>query len=214
MNEILILKEALAIITGYLLGSIPSAYIAGRLVKGFDIRKVGGGNMGTLNVMREMGFATGITVFLADIAKGVLAIFIARWLDVPLLFVFITGFAAIAGHDWPVFLKFRGGKGAATAFGVLLALLPVEAGISFGILAITVLITSNVTLGIAIGVFLMPLFTWLFGKETGLIIYPLAIALFLVLRYIPTMKKSFTDPESRRNLIMERRFTPWQTRRK
>lgn len=73
----------LAVVIGYLLGSIPCAYIAGRLAKGVDIRKVGGGNVGALNVMREIGTAAGLAVFLADAAKGSLAVLVARWLGVP-----------------------------------------------------------------------------------------------------------------------------------
>ena len=116
----------LAVIVAYLLGSIPFSYIAGRLLKGIDIRQVGGGNAGALNTMREVGTAAGFGVLFADIAKGALAVLIARWLGLSLIFVSIAGFAAVVGHNWPVFLHFRGGKGAATTLGVLLVLVPIE----------------------------------------------------------------------------------------
>ena len=116
----------LAVVIGYLLGSIPFAYIAGRLIKGVDIRRVGGGNVGALNTMREIGVAAGWAVLVADIAKGLVAVLIAQWLGLSVIWVFAVGFAAVAGHNWPVFLKFRGGKGVATAMGVLLTLVPQE----------------------------------------------------------------------------------------
>ena len=122
----MILNTIIAVVIGYLLGSIPFAYIAGRLKKGVDVRQVGGGNVGALNVMREVGVAAGFAVLAADVAKGLVAVFVARWLGLPLIWVLVVGFAAVAGHNWPVFLRFRGGKGGATIMGVLLALIPRE----------------------------------------------------------------------------------------
>jgi len=204
--------EALAIIIGYLLGSIPFAYIAGRLIKGVDIRQAGGGNMGALNTMREVGTAAGIGVLLADIAKGALAVLIAQWLGLSLIFVFIVGFAAVVGHNWPVFLKFQGGMGAATAMGVLLALAPIELAISFAILLIVVLITSNVRLGLGVGLAALPLIIWGFGGTGSLIAYSLALFLFIALRSIPALKKSFTG--SKRDFIVDREYKPWQRKKR
>ena len=106
----MIINTIIAIVIGYLLGSIPFAYIAGRLKKGVDVRQVGGGNVGALNVIREVGTAVGFAVLAADVAKGLLAVYIARWLGLPLIWIFVAGFAAVAGHNWPVFLRFRGGQ--------------------------------------------------------------------------------------------------------
>jgi len=110
----------IAVVIGYLLGSIPFAYIAGRLMKGVDIWQVGGKNVGTLNTMREVGTVTGLAVLIADMGKGALAVLIAQWLGVSLVFVFIVGFAVVVGHWWPIFLKFSGGKGAAATIGCFL----------------------------------------------------------------------------------------------
>ena len=99
--------EVLAIAIGYLLGSLPFAYIVTRLVKGVDIRHIGNGNVGAANVMRQVGIVAGLTVLFLDIAKGLLAVAIAKWLAVPLIFVFIAGFTVVAGHIWPIFLGFR-----------------------------------------------------------------------------------------------------------
>lgn len=204
----------LAVVIGYLLGSIPFAYIAGRLIKGVDIRRVGGGNVGALNIMREIGMVAGWAVLLADMGKGVLAVLIAQWLGVSLIFVFIAGLAAVVGHSWPVFLKFKGGKGGATTMGVLLALAPVEFAISFAITVIVVLVTSNVRLGMGVGLAFLPLIIWWFGNDNSLIIYSLALPLFLGLRTIPAIKRELASVRDKKGLIIDKRFTPWQKRRK
>ena len=103
--------EIIAIALGYLLGSIPMAYIVGHLKKGGDIRQMGGGNMGALNTMREVGMSAGIAVLIVDIAKGLVAVLIAGWLGLSPIWIFMAGFAAIAGHNWPIILGFRGGRG-------------------------------------------------------------------------------------------------------
>ena len=205
--------EALAIIIGYLLGSIPFAYIAGRLIKGVDIRQAGGGNVGALNTMREIGTVAGLGVLLADMLKGAVAVLIARWLGLSLTFVFIVGFAVVAGHSWPVFLRFKGGKGAATTLGVLLALVPLEFAISFAIMVIVVLVTSNFRLAIGVGLAVLPLLIWWFGGEGSLIIYCLALSLFLGFRNILTFKRELASLTDKKDLIIDRRFTPWQRRR-
>jgi glycerol-3-phosphate acyltransferase PlsY len=203
----------LAVVIGYLLGSIPCAYIAGRLIKGVDIRKVGGGNVGALNVMREVGTAAGLAVYLADVAKGSLAVLVAQWLGAPLLWVFAAGLAALVGHSWPVWLKFRGGQGLATAMGILLALAPIEFGISFAIIVIVVLLTSNARFGSAVGLALLPLIIWLFGGELSLVLYAIVIPLYCVLRALPRLKSDFASPEGRKSFIVDRQHKPWQRKR-
>ena len=205
--------EALAIIIGYLLGSIPFAYIAGRLIKGVDIRQAGGGNVGALNTMREVGAAAGFSVLLADMAKGAVAVLIAQWLGLSLIFVFIVGFAAVVGHNWPVFLKFKGGMGAATTMGVLLALAPVEFAISFAIMVIGVLVTSNMRLGMSIGLAVLPLIIWGFGGAGSIIAYSVALPIFCGLRSIPTIKEALTASSSKKDLIVDRQYKPWQRRK-
>jgi glycerol-3-phosphate acyltransferase PlsY len=203
----------LAVVIGYLLGSVPCAYIAARLAKGVDIRRVGGGNVGALNVMREIGTAAGIAVYLADVAKGSLAVLAAQWLGAPLLWVFAAGLAALVGHSWPVWLKFRGGQGLATGMGVLLVVAPIEFAISFAIIVIVVLLTSNARFGSAVGLALLPLIIWLFGGELSLIIYSIIIPLFCVLKALSRLKADFASPEGRRGFIFDRQYKPWQKKR-
>jgi len=209
----MIFSAVMAIIIGYLLGSIPFAYIASRLKKGADIRQVGGGNVGALNTLREIGLLPGLVVLIADIAKGSAAVLIAVWLDLPLIWIFVAGFAAVIGHNWPIFLKFKGGKGAATTIGVLLALSPAEFAISFAIMAIVIVITSNVRLAIVVGLALLPLIIWQFNGSGMLIAYSLALPLFLFIRSLPSFREAVANTGNKRGLIFDRDYHFWQTRK-
>ncbi len=112
----------LVVTLGYFIGSFPTAYIAGHLLKGKDIRRLGDANMGAANAFRQLGAKVGIIVGIIDAAKGALAVFIAQLANIPQLAVLFTGVAVVVGHNWPVFLRFRGGRGEATTIGVLLAI--------------------------------------------------------------------------------------------
>ncbi len=115
----------IAIVIGYLLGSIPTAYLATRVAAGKDIRRLGGGNVGGLNVYREVGFLPALVVAIVDLAKGAAAVAIAQWLlDVSPPFVLAAALASVVGHNWMVWLKFSGGKGMGAAIGSLFVLLP------------------------------------------------------------------------------------------
>jgi len=178
-----------SIIIGYLLGSIPTAYIASRIRKGIDIRNVGSGNMGGANVMREIGTHEGVFVGLIDVAKGAGAILIAQALDIPELWVFGTGFAALVGHNFPVFAGFRGGRGSATVIGIFLVLAPRAILVTLAIIAIPFFTTRKFTAAILIGFALLPLFIWLFEGSLPLVRYALAIDLFMLVRNLPGLKQ-------------------------
>ncbi len=172
----------LAIAIAYLLGSIPFAYIVTRLVEGTDIRQLGDGNPGAANVMREVGITPGLAVLLLDISKGLLAIVIAHGLGVAQTIVFICGFAAVIGHIWSLFLGLRGGGGAATTIGVFFTLVPGEFSISFAIMVIVALLTRNFGFSVGVGLLPLPLILWAFGVDASLIIYSVALTLFLAFR--------------------------------
>jgi glycerol-3-phosphate acyltransferase PlsY len=179
----------LCIIIGYLLGSIPTAYIVVRKRKGIDIRDVGSRNMGAANVMREIGTHEGVFVALIDIAKGAVAILIAQALNISELWVFGAGFAALVGHNFPVFAGFRGGKGSATVIGIFLVLAPLSMLVTFVIAAIPFLATRKLSAAILIGIalvvvgfVLLPLFIWLFEGSLMLILYLLPIGIFMLVR--------------------------------
>ena len=209
----MIFDTIMAIVIAYLLGSIPFAYIAGRLKKRVDIRQVGGGNVGALNAVRELGPAIGVPVLIADIGKGALAVLVAHWLGLSMIWTFVVGFAAVAGHNWPVSLGFKGGKGAATALGVLLVLVPREFAISFGIMALVIIITSNVRLAIAVGLAFLPLIVWQFDESGMLIAYSIALPIFIIITSLTSFKGEVVNTE-KKSLIFDREYHFWQTRKK
>jgi len=183
------LPGILSIIIGYLSGSIPTAYIVARLRKGIDIRNIGSGNMGGANVMREIGTHEGVFVGLIDVAKGAGAILIAQALNVSELWVFGTGFAALVGHNFPVFAGFRGGRGSATIIGIFLVLAPEAMLVTLAIIAIPFFTTRKFTAAILIGFGLLPLFAWLFEGSLALVRYALAIDVFMLIRNLSGIKQ-------------------------
>jgi len=208
------INAIIAIVVGYLLGSIPFAYIAGRLKKGVDIRQVGGSNLGALNTLREIGLLPGLMVLIADIAKGSLTVLIAQWLNLSLIWIFVAGFACVVGHVWPVFLKFKGGRGAATTIGVFLGLVPPEAAISLAIMIIVIIVTSNFRLAITIGLAFLPLIVWQLDGSVMLIAYSLALPVFLAIRNLTSFREPAKNTGTRKSLIFDKDYHFWQSRRK
>ncbi len=188
----------LVIAIGYLMGSIPSAYIMARLKKKIDIRDFGVGNIGATNVLRHIGIWEGIVVGLADIAKGAAAILIAQAVGVSQPWLLGAGFSALLGHNFPVFLGFRGGKGSATTLGIFLMLAPKETGIVLGIMAIPFFITRNFAFSISAGFIFLPLLIWLFGGSMMLTLYSLAIIAFIGLRSLPHARQAW--PAARKKI--------------
>jgi glycerol-3-phosphate acyltransferase PlsY len=179
----------LSIIIGYLLGSIPTAYLMSRSRKGLDIRKVGSRNMGAANVMRQIGAHEGVIVGIVDVTKGAGAILIAQALNVPELWVFGTGFAALVGHNFPVFAGFRGGRGSATIIGIFLVLAPKAMLITLALVAIPFFTTRKFMAALFIGFGLLPLFIWLLEGSIVLVRYALLIDLFMLVRNLPDLRK-------------------------
>jgi len=165
----------LMVITGYLLGSIPTAYIAGRLLKGRDIRQMGDGNMGAQNAFRQLGAGVGITVGIVDAAKGVLAILLAQAAGISLPVTLIVGAAVVIGHNWPVFIGLRGGRGESATIGVLLTLLTQPMLIIAGPAVLILLLKKNVNLA-SVALFVpLPFVCWWLGFPFILISYSMAL---------------------------------------
>jgi len=118
------MKSVLVIMGCYLLGSIPFGYIVGKVFKKVDIREFGSGNIGATNVLRILGPSLASFSVIGDIGKGILSIYLVRFFNIDNLLIFtIAGLAVICGHDWSLFLGFKGGKGIATTLGVVLVIL-------------------------------------------------------------------------------------------
>ena len=163
------------ILIGYLLGSLPTAYIAGRICKGEDIRRMGDENSGAANAYRELGSKAGILVGLIDAGKGALAVLIAQAGGASQTVVMFTGIAAVAGHNWPVFIGFRGGRGESTAIGVLLVLVTLPMLIMALPALLVLLWRKNVILASAVLFIPLSLVAWWTGTSGQLIIYSIAL---------------------------------------
>lgn len=146
------MEIALSLVVAYLLGSIPFAYIICRQ-RGLDIRQIGDRNVGTFNVFRHAGLGAGLATLVLDVGKGAAAILVAKALHVDELIMFLTGIAAVVGHNWPVFLRFRGGRGEATIIGVLLVLVPWEIAITL-VLGVIVLFTTRNSIWVGMVLFI------------------------------------------------------------
>lgn len=141
------MEYALALPSAYLLGSISWGLIAGRVRRGIDVRDYGSGSTGSTNVLRTLGPVTAIIVLLADVAKGVTAVLLAKVLIGTALSEAIAGLLVIAGHNWPLFSRFHGGRGMTVSVGALAVMSPLAAAICLPLFVSTILISRYVSLG-------------------------------------------------------------------
>lgn len=204
-------NEIIAVVLGYLLGSIPSAYIVTRMVTGKDIRRMGGGNVGGLNTYLEVGAKPALVVGIVDMGKGAAAVAIAYWLlDVPQLFVMLAGLAAVIGHMWMVFLKFSGGKGMGTTFGALAVLMPIY-GYWYGfviflaVIIIPLVITRNVALSMGIGILLLPLIIWLITQSVLATTLSTILGVLVGIKFLPTAREAWAKAGTKKDFIFGNR---------
>jgi glycerol-3-phosphate acyltransferase PlsY len=206
----------IAIIVGYVFGSFPAAYLVGRLRGGIDIRDVGSRNMGAMNVLYQVGPAEATLVTLADLSKGVGAILLVRWLsgkDLISPFDFLTGLtatAAIIGHIFPVFLKFRGGKGAATAIGILIFLMPWAVQFLFIVFFTALLVTRNPTFSYSLLLVVFPfvagfIYVDHYDQPLSLVFYSTGWGIFLGIQYIPRLKEMHSKADRNWGKVIRRR---------
>ena len=186
----------LLIVFAYLVGSIPIGVLLVKL-KGKDPSKVGSGNIGATNVMRSAGKALGIVTLIGDIAKGFIPTFIAMRLGEPAFIIALVGLAAFSGHLFPVFLKFKGGKGVATGAGVFLAISPPIILISFVIFVIVFLVWKYVSLGSLVGTAIIPLSFTLLKAPLEYILLALLIACGVFIKHKDNIKRLLTGTENK-----------------
>lgn len=153
-------------LAAYLLGSVPTGLWVVRAVRGVDVRKLGSGNIGTTNVYRVAGPWVGAVVLLLDAAKGALPVLACRALGVGAGWTVAAGLSSVAGHNWSVFLGFRGGKGVATSLGALAALSPAAAGVAAGVWVLVVVVSRYASVGSLLAMLSVPV-TMLAGGEPG-----------------------------------------------
>lgn len=195
-----LINYVLAILIGYLLGSIPVGYLIAR-AKGVDIRTVGSGRTGGTNMYRAFGFRWALTSGLLDVAKGFLAVVIARELFGNEVAAALAGAAAVSGHNWSIFLHFKGGAGAATGVGALIALNPIAAAITIPFFVAILLIVryaSVATLSVAaIGTATLATM-YLLGTSPGAhILFGVLLCIFLVWALRPNIGRLWSGTERR-----------------
>jgi len=184
------MKIILIITICYLLGSIPFGYIMGKLFKKVDIREFGSGNIGASNALRILGLPLASLVIIGDVGKGILSIYLVKYLNIDSsLILAIAGLAVICGHDWSLFLGFKGGKGIATTFGVVFALnltISVLALIIWGVVVITTRYTSLASIFAVISIFI---FTILFKQPYEYIIFSAIILILGIIKHKENIKR-------------------------
>ena len=206
-----VLTTLIVVVIGYFIGSIPTAYLATRLKTGQDIRKLGGGNVGGLNTYKEVGLVPALIVALIDIAKGAAVATIAYWLlrlDQP--YVLTAVVAAVVGHSWMVWLKFKGGRGIGVIAGSLLIVMPVygyplQLGIIIAVVLLFFALTRNVALAMGIALLTLPFLFWLGGTHSGiLVIWYIAIALIVAGKFFPNALKALAKNKNLKSYIKGR----------
>lgn len=188
------LNTVWAVLISYLIGSIPIGYLVVAKWHGLDIRKYGSGNIGFTNVFRIVGFGPGLIVLVGDIAKGVIAVLLSKQLGGELT-AMLGGLAAIAGHNWSLFLGFSGGRGVATGAGVFFALAPKAISLSALIWIVTIALTRYVSLGSILGSIALPILIIVFYDSWLLFVFGLLAAAFVVYRHRPNIKRLLNGTE-------------------
>lgn len=189
----------ISIILSYLVGSISFSFLIAKWLKGIDIRQHGSGNAGATNTLRVIGKGPGVCVLLLDVAKGILAVWLGKWMaeDVSAWFPVLCGIAAIIGHNWPVFFRFKGGKGIATTIGVMatLAFLP---SLFAGIIAIIVIVfTRFVSLGSLCLSASLPIFILVMQRPHPILWASLILCVFAFVRHRTNIVKMIHGNENK-----------------
>ena len=174
----------LLVVGSYLLGAVSPSYLLVRLVSGEDIRKLRSGNAGTLNTYHRLGLKGGLAVLVLDAGKGTLAVLSPMLVGAPEWTVFAAAPMVLIGHNWPVFLGFRGGKGAAVLLGVSLGLFPVITAICLIPVALVMLLLRNVVVGATVGYALICLALIFAGTEWPMITLSILLALLAAITYL------------------------------
>jgi glycerol-3-phosphate acyltransferase PlsY len=191
----------------YLLGSIPTGYLLVRLFRHQDIRSVGSGNIGATNVLRTGGKGLGAATFLLDMLKGCAAVWLGEWAAAHILLwadprniEALAALCAVLGHMFPVWLRFRGGKGVATGFGVFLVASPLAALSALAVFAIILALTRYVSLASILSSASFPVFAWLLAegeRSPFLFAVEIAVALLIILKHYQNIRRLLAGTESR-----------------
>ncbi|GAB6182203.1 glycerol-3-phosphate 1-O-acyltransferase PlsY [Desulfotomaculum defluvii] len=183
------------IVGAYLIGSIPFGFLLARLWKGIDIRQYGSGNIGATNVWRTLGKVPGLIVLILDMIKGISAVLLAKQLENTDIIVMGAALAVMAGHSWPLWLKFKGGKIIATGAGAILALAPIPLILAFLVWLITVGISRYVSLGSILGAISLPFWMAILNQNKSYLFFSLVVAFFAVWKHAANIRRIINGTE-------------------
>ncbi len=185
---------AIFALVGYFLGSINASIIISK-IKGTDIRKHGSGNAGATNTLRTFGVGATVIAVLVDILKGIAAVLIARYFsDNNIIAELVSGFAAIIGHNYPVYFGFRGGKGVLTSFAVALAISPIPSIIALVVGVLVIAITKYVSLGSMLGTLTLVIAS-IFISDSYIVIFMIVILIIIIARHYQNIARLLRGEE-------------------
>ena len=204
------IEFAAVVIGSYLIGSIPCGLILGRL-RGVDVREYGSGRTGTANVLRTIGKKAAAVALICDLLKGVIAVIIARYVLGSPVGEMAAGFAAVAGHDWSIFIKFKGGRGVATSVGGLFVMAPLAGVGGIAVFVLVIALFRYVSLGSIVGalagVAIMVAFTALDRAPWEYLVYTGVVVALIVFQHRDNIGRLLSGSENKLGQKGERRQT-------
>ena len=193
----MLLSSLLLLAVGYLLGSMPNGYLAGRWLKGIDLRQCGSGSTGATNVLRNVGKAPALAVFLLDVGKGALAVLLAKSFGLNDWVQVLAGLAALAGHIWPVWLGWKGGKAVATGLGIFLGLAWPVGLACFGLFMAVISISRIVSLSSVVAAIGLPVLMLISGGSSAYFVVSLVASLMVLWRHRSNIERLLAGTEPR-----------------
>lgn len=189
-------KIIIVSVLSYIIGNISVSYLIAKYAAGIDIRKYGSGNAGATNVLRTLGKKAGVAAFLGDALKGVIAVVLGRLIAGEDGQIF-AGLFVVIGHNWPIFLNFKGGKGIATTIGVMTAINPyiVAAIVPIGI--VIIIITKYVSLASIMGMIIFPIIMLFTHQNMKLVLFSFILSIMALYRHRTNIKKLMEGTESK-----------------
>ena len=191
----MILTALLLLAIGYLLGAIPSGYLTGRWLKGIDLRECGSGSTGATNVLRNVGKGPALLVFLLDVGKGALAVLLAKSIGLNDWLQVLAGLAALAGHIWPVWLGWKGGKAVATGLGMFLGLAWPVGLASFGMFMATISLSRIVSLASVVAAIGLPVLMLVAGNSSAYVVVSLVASSMVIWRHRSNIQRLMAGTE-------------------
>jgi len=205
-----IVEFGLLTVGAYLLGSVPAAYLVAKWVRGIDIRQYGSGNVGAANVSTIISKRWAIPVIIFDLVKGMVLVYVAQQIGLGTTQQVTVGLAAIIGHNWPVFLRFNGGRGGLTLLGVAIILAP-QLALPLFLIVIIFGLFRQMALGTLVALTALPVCSWLLSQPLGITENPLelalgtlAILLLAVIRRLTVPRADIATPVSTGQLLLNR----------